>query len=174
MNIPNLVSAVSDNNVHQEGEAWVCVVNAERQGVVKYDKVTAIEIKNKDLVVTGLQGNVIAQYPAADVWGAWLGWVYKEFRYSNHYNRMGPKYFLDFTWNYWEWTAPNGAHFIKHLSVPVKNSIWCDDSNTDSEILYTASYEHNYLNTMHTNGWLRAERIAEQHRIESFHYPNMP
>ena len=173
MNVPNIASAVSDNNIHQEQGAWLCIVNAEYQGVIKFEKVSAIEVyANNELAVLGLN-SVIAQYHVDDIWGAWIEWVYKEYRYSNHYNRMGPRYFFDFTWNYWEWTDTRGAHVIRHLPVPVKNSIWCDTYNTDGEI-YITSFEHSYLNTQHANGWLRANRLAEHNVIESYHFPAMP
>ena len=159
-------------------KGFVCVVNADYRGVKEIKGVARIWVEKADddelmLVVSDEDGAVLVRYRLRDVWGAWLEWP--ELYYTAHHreqHRRGPEYFLELTWHPWEWTGKRGEDLHWHGTVPFKNSIWCDDSNTDIDPMI-ATVRGYGPHGAHLIGWARKNR-ASQRRVESFHYPDMP
>ena len=159
-------------------KAWVCVVDAAQQGVVEHRNVSRIWLDDDGLLTvreepTDALGRPQETYYGLDqVWGAWLDWPHYEFRTKHGMQRRGPTYFLEFTWKPWEWVGHNGARLIRKPSSPIKNSIWCDETNTDADPM-TADLIVN-ARERHCLGWIRKDRVAKQERVLSFHSPFMP
>ena len=157
------------------GKAWLCVVNADNQGLIEYEGVSRIWVDEFDFIVVHGGENKATKlgiFALAHVWGAWLEWPYQEVRYNHSSVQRGPQYFLEFNWAPWEWIAANGANMRYHDNVAHVNSIWCDEANTDINPM-TADVHYGYSGRSKI-GWVRKKRVSKYKRVESFHYPRMP
>ena len=159
----------------QPVKAWVCVVNAGSQGVVKHEHVTEIfslldQVEGGQIQVRTTDKVWI--YNLDDIWGAWLDWPHIDVRHKHGNMRRGPEYFLEFKWKPWNWIDKNGAKVVKVMPSRVENSIWCDGSDTDSDPMTTDVFSAE--RKLIRNGWIRKDRVVKQKRVSNLKYPFMP
>ena len=163
MNIPEL-------KLPPPGDAYLCLSNFQQQGVVELRNVSRITVGDHG-VLTVYRGGDFDTYEADDVWAAWLGWPIKWVHTKHGMVGGGPVYFLEMVWKDWEWDD-RGTTKKKHLVNPVKSSIWCDETNTDHEIMVcTVNLGHQ---DWHPIGWARKSRVNSQDRVLNWHHPFMP
>ena len=152
-------------------KGFLCVVNASHQGVLEHNNVSRIwSDDSRILTVQHDQG--VTVYALDHIWGAWLEWP--ELYYTAHHreqHRRGPEYFLELSWAPWEWTGLHGEDLHHHDNIEHKNSIWCDNTNTDIDPMIAIVRGRHEIG--HLIGWVRKNR-ASQRRVDSFHYPDMP
>ena len=152
-------------------KGFVCLSNADYRGVKEFDGVSRVWTSGDGRLVVD-HGKDRTSYDMDGVWGAWLEWP--ELYYTAHHreqHRRGPEYFLELTWAPWEWTGKHGEDLHWHGTVPAKNSIWCDNTNTDIDPMIAIVRGPRDIG--HLIGWARKNR-ASQRRVDSFHYPDMP
>ena len=171
MKIPELPTLPWESGRPQPVKAWICVVNPNSQGVKEHRNVVSIR-SDQDGLLTVDHDKAVNIYNLEDVWGAWLQWPYRTFRSSSGETRIGPKYFLEFSFKEFEWLE-HGVLKKTYTPSPKTYSIWCDDSNTDGDPMTTSRLRWDDYNS-DCNGWVRANRVRWQKRIQSKHYPNMP
>ena len=152
-------------------KGFLCLSNAAYRGVKEYEAVSRIWTDDRRMLAVQ-HGQGVNLYSMDDVWGAWLEWP--ELYYTAHHreqHRRGPEFFLELTWKPWEWKGAHGEDLHHHDNIAHKNSIWCDNTNTDIDPMI--AIVRGARDTGHLIGWVRKNR-ADQRRVDSFHYPNMP
>ena len=177
MNVPSIETLPWEAGRAQEVKAWVCHVGAAHQGVVELQNVIALREEvgfndERNLTVWGVQDTPLCRYPLEEVWGAWIQWPFKKFPAGAGPSQVGPKYLLNFGFKQYEWVQ-NGSIRKRYDPSPPTHSIWCDDSNTDGPIMTGSRLRWDDYNA-DVNGWLRADRVDWQKRVENSHYPSMP